>query len=444
MKARNRSSAWRTISASFSLTATMVSPLSGSMATRSATAGRNAKPSMQEPNFCANSSAVSSADAIAALCSVGTRIVFMHTPHIPPAKPAGRLPLAGTSAEQSYCRVAGCRTSSCCPAPLRLFRRWGGTGQETPGRSTMRRGLIAAFGLALLWTAVAGAETFPARPVKLVVTFAAGGAADLFARVFANNMGADLGQQVFIEVHAGAGGRTGVDFTAKSPADGYTLCFNGASSISAIPFMVAKMPYDWQKDLSLITTVLRVPEAIVVPSSLGIDTLPAFIAYARERPGKVNFGSAGAGTITHLGAELLKEEAKIDIVHVPYRGVAPGVTDLLGGQVPMLGALKALAIPSATRTPVLPDVPTTAELGYPRVNSDNWYGLVAPAGVPADVLARLHRAAIAALNSEDLKKQYDTFNATPAPSTPQQYAAYVLAEQAKWGPVVLKTGVKLE
>jgi tripartite-type tricarboxylate transporter receptor subunit TctC len=321
----------------------------------------------------------------------------------------------------------------------------------------MRRGLVAAFGLALVWAAAAGAETFPARPVKLVVTFAAGGAADLFARVFANTMGADLGQQVFIEVHAGAGGMTGVDFAAKSPPDGYTLCFNGASAISAIPFMVAKMPYDWQKDLSLISTVLKVPEAIVVPASLGIDTLPAFIAYARERPGRVNFGSAGAGTITHLAVELLKEEAKIDLVHVPYRGIAPAMSDLLGGQVQLLvadvpfllpqiksGAIKALALTSAARTPVLPDVPTTAELGYPRVNSDNWYGLVAPAGVPADVLARLHGAAVAALASDDLKKQYATFNATPAPSTPQQYAAFVLAEQAKWGPVVLKTGVKLE
>jgi tripartite-type tricarboxylate transporter receptor subunit TctC len=321
----------------------------------------------------------------------------------------------------------------------------------------MRRGLLAAFGLALLWTAAAGAETFPARPLKLVVTFAAGGAADLFARVFANNMGADLGQQVFIEVHAGAGGMTGVDFAAKSPPDGYTICFAGAASLSAIPFMVAKMPFDWQKDLALITTVLRVPEAIVVSPSLGVDTLPAFIAYARKHPGKINFGSAGAGTITQLGAELLKDEAQIDIVHVPYRGIAPAVTDLLAGQVQMAvadvpfllpqikaGALKALAVTSAARTPMLPDVPTTAEVGYPRVNSDNWYGLVAPAGVPADVLDRLHRAAVAALNSDDLKKQYATFNATPAPSTPQQYAAYVLAEQAKWGPVVLKTGVKLE
>jgi tripartite-type tricarboxylate transporter receptor subunit TctC len=321
----------------------------------------------------------------------------------------------------------------------------------------IRRAVIAAFGLALLWTAMAAAETFPARTIKLVVPFAAGGAADLFARVLANDMGADLGQQVFIEVHTGAGGMSGVDFAAKSTPDGYTICFAGASALSAIPFMVAKMPFDWQKDLSLITTVLRVPEAIVVSPSLGVDTLPAFIAYAREHPGKVNFGSAGAGTITHLAVELLKEEAKIDLVHVPYRGVAPAMTDLLGGQVQMLvadvpfllpqiksGAIKALALTSAARAPVLPDVPTTAELGYPRVNSDNWYGLVAPAGVPADVLERLHRAAVAALNSDDLKKQYATFNATPAPVTPQQFAAFILAEQAKWGPVVLKTGVKLE
>jgi tripartite-type tricarboxylate transporter receptor subunit TctC len=320
-----------------------------------------------------------------------------------------------------------------------------------------RRAAIAALALALLWTASAGAETFPSRPVKLVVTFAAGGAADLFARVLANDMGADLGQQVFIEVHAGAGGLTGVDFAAKSAPDGYTICFAGAAALSAMPFMVGKMPFDWQKDLSLITTAVRVPQGIVIPASLGIDTLPAFIAYAKARPGKINFGSAGAGTITQLGAELLKDEAGINLVHVPYRGVAPAMTDLLAGQVQMLvadvpfllpqiraGAIKALAVTSATRIPVLSDVPTTAEAGYPRVSSDNWYGLVAPAGVPADVLERLHRAAVAALESDDLKKQYDTFNATPTPVTPQQFAAFVLAEQAKWGPVVLKTGVKLD
>jgi tripartite-type tricarboxylate transporter receptor subunit TctC len=321
----------------------------------------------------------------------------------------------------------------------------------------MRRcALLAAFGL-VLWTTAAMPQSFPTRPVKLVMTFAAGGPADMFTRVLANDMSHDLGQQVFVEVHAGAGGMTGVDFTAKSTPDGYTICFAGAASLTTIPFMVDKMPYDWQQDLSLLTPAVRVPEAIVISSSLGVDTLPAFVEYARAHPGKINFGSAGAGTITHLGAELLKDEAKINIIHVPYRGVAPAMTDLLGGQIQMLvadvpvllpqiksGAIKALAITSGTRISALPDVPTTAEMGYPRVVSDNWYGLIAPAGVPADILDRLRHAAIVALNSDDLKKQYATFNATPFPTTPQQFRDFILSEQAKWEPIIRKTGVKLE
>ena len=321
----------------------------------------------------------------------------------------------------------------------------------------MRRcALLAAFGL-VLWTTAAMPQSFPTRPVKLVMTFAAGGPADMFTRVLANDMSHDLGQQVFVEVHAGAGGMTGVDFTAKSTPDGYTICFAGAASLTTIPFMVDKMPYDWQQDLSLLTPAVRVPEAIVISSSLGVDTLPAFVEYARAHPGKINFGSAGAGTITHLGAELLKDEAKINIIHVPYRGVAPAMTDLLGGQIQMLvadvpvllpqiksGAIKALAITSGTRISALPDVPTTAEMGYPRVVSDNWYGLIAPAGIPADILDRLRHAAIVALNSDDLKKQYATFNATPFPTTPQQFHDFILSEQAKWEPIIRKTGVKLE
>jgi tripartite-type tricarboxylate transporter receptor subunit TctC len=266
-----------------------------------------------------------------------------------------------------------------------------------------------------------------------------------------------LGQQVFVEAHTGAGGMTGVDYTAKSTPDGYTICFAGAASLTTIPFMVDNMPYDWQKDLSLLTPAVRVPEAIVISPSLGVSTLPAFVDYARAHPGRINFGSAGAGTITHLGAELLKDEAKINIVHVPYRGIAPAMTDLLGGQIQMLvadvpvllpqiksGAIKALAITSGTRISALPDVPTTAEMGYPRVVSDNWYGLVAPAGVPADILDRLRHAAITALNSDDLKKQYATFNAAPFPTTPQQFHDFILSEQAKWEPIIRKTGVKLE
>ncbi len=321
--------------------------------------------------------------------------------------------------------------------------------------------IIAAFGFALSCSAPATAQSpatpYPNRPIKLIVTFAAGGAADLFGRALANGMSAELGQQVFVEVHAGAGGLTGVDVAAKSPPDGYTICLAGAAALSAIPFMVAKMPFDWQRDLALITDVARVPEAVVVTPALGVDTLPDFVAYARANPGKINFGSAGLGSITQLAAELLKEEAKIDIVHIPYRGIAPAVTDMLGGRLQMIvadiplllpqvksGGLKVLALTSNKRSSALPNVPTTAEVGYPRVLSDDWYGLVAPAGTPPEVLERLHRAAIAALNNDAVKKQFDMLNGTPDPQSPQQFAAFILAEQAKWGPVVLKTGVRLD
>jgi tripartite-type tricarboxylate transporter receptor subunit TctC len=321
------------------------------------------------------------------------------------------------------------------------------------------RALIAACGVVLSWSAAAqpAASSFPSRPVKLIVTFAAGGAADLFGRALANAIGAELGQQVFVEIHAGAGGLTGVDVAAKSPPDGYTICLAGAAALSAIPFMVNKMPFDWQKDLALLTDVVRVPEAVTVSPSLGVDTLPGLVAYARANPGKVNFGSAGLGSITQLAAELLKDEAKIDIVHIPYRGIAPAVTDMLGGQLQMIvadiplllpqvksGGLKVLALTSEKRSSALPDVPTTGEVGYPRVLSDDWYGLVAPAGTPPEVLDRLHRAVIAALGSDAVKKQFDTLNGVPDPQSPQQFGAFILAEQAKWAPVVLRTGVRLD
>jgi tripartite-type tricarboxylate transporter receptor subunit TctC len=322
------------------------------------------------------------------------------------------------------------------------------------------RVLIAACAVVLSWSAAAAqpaSSSFPNRPIKLIVTFAAGGAADLFGRALANGMSAELGQQVFVEIHAGAGGLTGVDVAAKSPADGYTICLAGAAALSAIPFMVSKMPFDWQKDLALLTDVVRVPEAVTVSPTLGVDTLPALVAYARANPGKVNFGSAGLGSITQLAAELLKDEAKIDIVHIPYRGIAPAVTDMLGGQLQMIvadiplllpqvrsGGLKVLALTSEQRSSALPDVPTTGEVGYPRVLSDDWYGLVAPAGTPPEVLDRLHRAVIAALASDAVKKQFDTLNGAPDPQTPQQFAAFILAEQAKWAPVVLRTGVRLD
>ena len=320
-----------------------------------------------------------------------------------------------------------------------------------------RRGLVWVLLALLLLPLAAHAQSFPSKPIKLIVPFPAGGPADLFARVLGSGMSAELGQQVVIENRAGVGGLAGVDALAKSAPDGYTIGLNGAAALSAIPFMVSKMPFDWQKDLALITVVVRVPEVLVVHPSLGVNTLQDLITYARANPKKINYGSAGTGSITHLAVELLKTEAKIDLVHVPYRGAAPAVNDLLGGHVTLVvldtpvllphirsGAVKALAVTSVTRSGALPDVPTTAEAGLKAVNSDNWYGLSAPAGVPPDVFDKLSKAATTTLRSDEVKKQFASQDAVPAAVTPAEFAALVKSEQAKWGPVVVATGAKME
>ncbi|MEK6243831.1 MAG: tripartite tricarboxylate transporter substrate binding protein [Pseudomonadota bacterium] len=301
------------------------------------------------------------------------------------------------------------------------------------------------------------AQAYPTKPVRLIVPFPAGGPADIFGRVLAQGMSTALGQPVVVENVSGVGGVLGVDRAAKSAPDGYTLVLNSSSSVSIAPFSMAKMPYDPGKDLTLITTVVRVPEVLAVNPVLPVNTLAELIAYARANPGKVNFGSAGAGTITHLAGELLKVEANINLVHIPYKGAAPAVTDLLGGQVQMgvfdvpillphirAGKLKALAITSARRASSLPDVPTTGELNYAKVNSDNWYGLVGPAGIPPAVLTRIHAAAVAALNAPELIEQYSKVSGVPMPSSPDEYAVFIAAEQAKWGKVVKEIGFKAE
>ena len=187
-------------------------------------------------------------------------------------------------------------------------------------------GLLLA--IAALLPAAANAQSYPNKPIKLLVPFPAGGPADLFARVLGNGLTAELGQQVIIENRAGVGGMAGVDALAKSAPDGYTIGLNGAAALSAIPFMVSKMPFDWQKDLAPLSLVVRVPEVLVVHPSVNVNTLQDLVAYARANPKKINYGSAGTGTITHLAVELLKTEAKIDLVHVPYRGAAPAESSL--------------------------------------------------------------------------------------------------------------------
>ena len=316
---------------------------------------------------------------------------------------------------------------------------------------------LLLFGAALLSPFAAAAQDYPTRSIRLIVPFPAGGPSDMFGRILAVKLSESLGQQVVIENRSGVGGVTGVDVVARSAPDGYTIGLSSAGALAIMPFMMNKMPFDWQKDLALLTLVARVPEVLVVHPSLKLATLKDLVDYARANPGKLNFGSSGTGSIAHMAVELLKTEAHVDLVHVPYRGAAPAITDLLGGQVQLVvfdvpvllphirsGALHALGVTSQTRAANLPEVPTTAEAGFPAVLSDNWYGLVAPAATPPTILNKIQTAATAALRSDDLKAQYVKQDAVAAPTTPEEFAAFVMAEQVKWKAVVAATGVKFD
>lgn len=315
----------------------------------------------------------------------------------------------------------------------------------------MKRLLLALIFLPLL----AFGQAYPNKPVRLIVGFPAGGPADIFGRALAHGMASELGQPVVVENIAGVGGVLGVDRAAKSAPDGYTLCINSASPLVIAPYSLTKIPYDVKKDFAFVTLVVRVPEVVAVHPSVPAGTLADLISYARVNPGKVNFGSAGSGSITHLAGELLKAEAKVDLVHVPYKGAAPAVNDLLGGQVQMgifdvpvllahirSGKLKALAITSATRAPSLPEVPTTGELNYPNVNSDNWYGLIMAAATPADIQRRVHSAAVAALKSKAVEEQFSKVGGIASPGSPQEYAKFIASEQTKWSKIVQAIGFK--
>lgn len=316
---------------------------------------------------------------------------------------------------------------------------------------------LFSLGVAALFCVAAAAQPYPSKPVRLVVPFPPGGPADIFGRHLAQGMAAHLGQPVVIENVSGVGGVVGVDRVAKSPPDGYVLVLNSASPLAISPFALAKMPYDPLRDLTLVTTVVRVPEVLAVHPTVPAQSLAELVAYAKANPGKLNFGSSGPGTITHLAVELLKAEAGVDMIHVPYKGAAPAVADLLAGQVqlgildvPVLlphiraGKLRALAVSSTRRAQSLPEVPTTTDGGYSSVISDNWYGLAGPAGLPRAIVSRIHTAAIAALNSAELAEQYGRVSGIPMPSTPEEYAVFLVQEQKKWGGVVRAIGFKAE
>lgn len=319
----------------------------------------------------------------------------------------------------------------------------------------MRRlGKPALAALLLLWPVLAAAEDFPVKPIKLIVPFPPGGPNDIIARVVGQRMSEIAHQPVVIDNRSGQAGVLGTDAVAKSSPDGYTIGIVSSSALAISPTM-EKVAYDVAKDLAPITLVATVPEMLVVAGNVPAGNMSELVALAKAKPGKLNFASAGTGGITHLAGELFKLTAKIDIVHVPYRGAAPAINDLLGQQVQMAfldlpvilphikaGTLRGIALGAKARASTAPDVPTTAEVGMPDLLIENWYGMIAPAQTPPAVIAELNKIATQAMADPAVKEKLADQGLTLAPQTPEEFRALIAAESKKWAKVIKAAGVE--
>ena len=304
---------------------------------------------------------------------------------------------------------------------------------------------------------VARADDYPSRAVNLIVPFPPGGSTTVMARNVADKLSAALGQQIVVENRGGAGGTLGTRFVAKAPPDGYTILLSYTATMAIAPAMNANAGYDPHKDFTPIGMIGFAPNVLVVHPSMPVHSIAELIAYAKAAPAPLQYGSPGVGTVNHLAGEYLASEAGLKLQHVPYKGNGPAISDLLGGHIPMMflpipvalgnvkaGTLRALAITTAKRSSLLPDLPTLAESGVPGFDAALRYGLMAPAGTPLAVIARLNRELNAALASEDVKERLATEGAESLPGTPEAYAADVAGDEKKWGGLVKKLGLKVE
>jgi tripartite-type tricarboxylate transporter receptor subunit TctC len=311
--------------------------------------------------------------------------------------------------------------------------------------------------LAMLMSTDSIGQTWPTRPVRLIFPFAAGGSGDSLARFLGAKIAADLGQPVVVENKVGAGGSIGTGEVVKAPADGHTLLFSSTGPLTIFPAISPTPTYSPDKDLVAVGQAVSTPAVIVVPAKSRFNSLAELVAFARANPGKLNFASAGNGTITHLGIELLKHEAKVFMTHIPYRGAAPALTDLIAGTVDLMltdvpaavgfikgGQLKALAVASLARSPVLPGVPTTIEAGYKSVLVTTWYGLMAPARTPPEVLTRANASLNRALLHADTAAYFKAQGVDAAGGTAAEFGAFMRAESVKWGTLAKAVGVKLD
>ena len=315
----------------------------------------------------------------------------------------------------------------------------------------------AVLGAGLLINTTAMAQNYPTKPVTIIVPFAAGGTTDILARIIGQALTAELGQSVVVDNRAGAGGNIGGQVAAKAAPDGYTLFMGTVGTHAINASLYKKMPFDPIKDFAPLTRVANVPNLLVANPKQPFKTVKDLIAYAKANPGKVNFGSSGNGSSIHLSGELFNSMAKVDMVHVPYKGSAPAVTDLLGNQIGIMfdnmpsaiqhvrsGKLVPIAVTTAKRSPELPNVPTIAEAGVPGYEATSWFGLFAPANTPAPVVAQLNKAIVKVLAQPEVKKKINEQGAETYSETPEQFAAFIQAESAKWGKVVKESGASLD
>jgi tripartite-type tricarboxylate transporter receptor subunit TctC len=301
------------------------------------------------------------------------------------------------------------------------------------------------------------AANYPNKPIKIVVPFPPGGATDIVARALGNELSKAFNQSVVIENKGGGGGNPGADMVAKSAPDGYTLVMATVGTHAINMSLYSKMPYDAVKDFEPIVLAAGVPNLLVVHPSVPAKSVKELTALAKAQPGKLNVASSGNGTSIHLAAELYKQMAGVDIVHVPYKGSAPAVADLLGGQVQMMfdnlpvslphakaGKLRPLAVTSLTRSPALPDVPTMDEEGFKGFDATSWFGLLAPAGTPKDIITKLNAASVKALASPEMRERLAAQGADPIGNTPEQFAAFIKVEIDKWAKIVKASGARVD
>ncbi len=300
-------------------------------------------------------------------------------------------------------------------------------------------------------------DAWPTKPVHIIVPFAAGGVADLLPRIVGAKLSQKWGQPVIIENKVGASGNIGMAEGARAEPDGYTLVLAPAGNLTVNPILFRNLPFDTYKDLTPVTNLANVPNVLVVNPSVPAKTFQELVAYAKANPGKLNFASPGEGSGAHLAGELLKLDAGINIVHVPYKGLAPAVNDLLGGNTQMMfagistviqyirtGKLVALAIASPNRSPQLPDVPTVAESGLPGFDVTSWYGIVTRSGTPPAIIRKIQRDMAEALQQDDVRAKLAALGLEPVGSTPEAFDAMIKAETKKWGDIVRKANIKVE